>query len=84
MKKVRENGKAAVGGGRSAQSGAGTYYHLTQEEYDEMLADPACDTDLFASEAIEILEKKRVEPNLAYKVREEIIRQAGLGYWIDM
>lgn len=82
MKKIRETGKAAVGGGRGA--GAGLYYHLTQEEYDEMLADPACDTDLFASEAVEILEKKRVEPNLIYKIREDVIRQAGLGYWIDM
>ena len=84
MRKVRETGKAAVGGGRSPQSGAGLFYHLTQEDYDEMLADPDCDTDLFAAETVEILEKKRVEPNLVYKVREEIIRQAGLGYWIDL
>ena len=84
MKKVREAGKAAVGGGRSAQSGAGVYYHLTQEEYDQMLADPACHTALFEAEAVEILEKKRVEPDLVYKIREDVIRQAGLGYWIDM
>lgn len=84
MRKIRETGKAAVGGGRSAQSSAGVFYHLTQEEYDEMLADPSCDTDLFTAEAVEILEKKRVEPNLAYKIREDAIRQAGLGYWIDM
>lgn len=84
MRKIREAGKAAVGGGRSAQSGAGVFYHLTQEEYDEMLADPACDTELFAGEAVEILEKKRVEPGLVYKVREDVIRQVGLGYWIDM
>lgn len=84
MKKIREAGKAAVGGGRSAQSGAGLYYHLSQEEYDEMLADPACDKDVFESAVVEILEKKRVEPELAYKIREDAIRQAGLGYWIDM
>jgi hypothetical protein len=84
MKKVRETGKAAVGGGRNAQSGAGVFYHLTQEEYDQMLADPACNTDLFEAEAVEVLEKKRVEPELAYKIREDVIRQAGLGYWIDM
>ena len=84
MRKIRESGKAAVGGGRSAQSGAGVFYHLTQEEYDEMLADPACDKDVFEADAVEILEKKRVEPELAWKVREEAIRKAGLGYWIDM
>jgi len=84
MRKVREMGKAAVGGGRSPQSGAGLFYHLTQEEYDEMLEDPEGDTDLFGAETVEILEKKRVEPNLVYKVREETIRQAGLGYWIDV
>lgn len=84
MRKIREAGKAAVGGGRSAQSGAGVFYHLSQEEYDEMLADPACDTELFAAESAEILEKKRVSPELVFKVREDVIRQAGLGYWIDM
>lgn len=84
MRKIRETGKAAVGGGRSAQSGAGVFYHMSQAEYEEMLADPACDTELFAGEAVEILEKKRVEPELAYKIREDVIRQAGLGYWIDM
>ena len=67
-----------------SQSGAGLFYHLTQEEYEEMLEEPDCDKDLFEAEAVEILEKKRVEPNLAYKVREETIRQAGLGYWIDL
>lgn len=84
MKKIRESGKASLGGGRKPQDGSGTFYHLTQEEYNQMLADPACDTDLFAAEAVEILEKKRVEPELAYKVREETIRQAGLGHWIAM
>ena len=49
-----------------------------------MLEDPEGDTDLFGAETVEILEKKRVEPNLVYKVREETIRQAGLGYWIDV
>lgn len=84
MRKIRETGKAAVGGGRSAKSVAGLFYHLTQEEYDEMLADPACDKDVFEADAVEILEKKRVEPELAWKIREETIRKAGLGYWIDM
>ena len=84
MKKIRENGKAAVGGGRSANSAAGMFYHLSQAEYDEMLADPACDKELFTAEAVEILEKKRVEPGLVYKIREDAIREAGLGYWIDM
>ena len=84
MKKIKESGKAAVSGGRKAQGGSGTFYHLTQEEYDEMLADPDCDKGVFESEAIEILEKKRVEPQLAYKIREDAIRQAGLAPWIDM
>ena len=84
MRKIRESGKASLSGGRKPQDGSGTYYHLTQGEYDEMLADPDCDTDLFAAEATEILEKKRLEPELMYKVREDIIRQAGLKYWIDM
>jgi hypothetical protein len=84
MRKVREAGKAAVGGGRSAQAGSGLYYHLLQEEYEQMLADPDCDTDLFEAEAVEILEKKRLEPELVYKVREDVIRQAGLRHWIDM
>ena len=84
MRKVKESGKASLGGGRNAKSGAGVFYHLDQEEYDQMLADPACDTDLFEAEVVEILEKKRVEPELAYKVREDIIRQAGLNHWIDM
>ena len=84
MRKIRDAGKASVGGGRSAKSSAGLYYHLLQEEYDQMLADPACDTDLFTAEAVEILEKKRIEPELVYKVREDIIQEAGLGHWIDM
>ena len=84
MRKIRESGKASVSGGRKPQDGSGTFYHLTQEEYNEMLADPDCDADLFESEVIEILEKKRIEPELAYKAREETLRQAGLGLWIDM
>ncbi len=84
MRKIKETGKASIGGGRSAQSSGGVFYHLLQEEYEQMLADPDCDTDLFEAEAIEILEKKRVEPDLAYKVREDVIRQAGLRHWIDM
>ena len=84
MRKIRETGKASLGGGHKAQSSSGTFYHLTQDEYDQMLADPACDTDLFAADAVEILEKKRIDPELAYKVREDSIRQAGLGHWIDM
>lgn len=84
MRKMKETGKAAIGGGRSAKSDSGVFYHLLQEEYEQMLADPDCDTDLFESEAVEILEKKRVEPELAYKIREDVIRQAGLRHWIDM
>ena len=84
MRKVREAGKAAIGGGRSASSSAGVYYHLLQEEYEQMLADPDCDTELFEAEAVEILEKKRVEADLVYKIREDVIRQAGLRHWIDM
>ena len=84
MRKVRETGKAAIGGGRTQQAGSGLFYHLTQEEYDEMLADTACDIDLFEADVVEILERKRLELELAYKVREDIIRQAGLGHWIDM
>jgi len=84
MRKVRDNGKAAIGGGRSASSSSGTYYHLLQEEYEQMLADPDCDTELFEAEAVEILEKKRVEADLVYKIREDAIRQAGLRHWIDM
>ncbi len=84
MRKVRESGKAAIGGGRSAKSDSGVFYHLLQEEYDQMLADPDCDTGLFEEEAVEILEKKRLEPELVYKVREDVIRQAGLRHWIDM
>ena len=84
MRKVKETGKAAIGGGRSAKSDSGVFYHLLQEEYEQMLADPDCDTDLFESEAVEILEKKRVEPELVYKIREDVIRQAGLRHWIDM
>ena len=84
MRKIRETGKAPLGGGRKPQAGSGVFYHLTQDEYDQMLADPACDTDLFAADALEVLEKKRLEPDLAYKVREDSIRQAGLGHWIDM
>ena len=84
MRKVRENGKAAIGGGRSAKSDSGVFYHLLQEEYEQMLADPDCDTGLFEAEAVEILEKKRVEPELIYKVREDVVRQAGLRHWIDM
>jgi hypothetical protein len=84
MRKIRETGKAPLGGGRKPQTGSGMFYHLTQEEYDQMLADPDCDTDLFTADAVAILEKKRLEPELAYKVREESIRQAGLGHWIDM
>jgi hypothetical protein len=48
-----------------------------------MLADPACDTDAFEAEVVSILEKKRLEPDLAYKVREDAIWQMGLGHWID-
>ena len=84
MRKIRETGKASIGGGRKQQAGSGVFYHLTQEEYDQMLADPACDTDLFEADAVEILEKKRLELELAYKIREDTIRQAGLGHWIDM
>ena len=84
MRKLRETGKASIGGGRKPQSGSGTFYHLTEEEYREMLADPACDTDLFEAETAEVLEKKRLEPELAYKIREDVIRQAGLSHWIDM
>jgi hypothetical protein len=84
MRKLRENGKAAIGGGRSAKSDSGVFYHLLQEEYEQMLADPECDKALFEAEAIEILEKKRVEPDLVYKVREDVVRQAGLRHWIDM
>lgn len=84
MRKIRESGKASLGGGRKPQSSSGVFYHLTQEEYDQMLADPSCDTLLFEAAAEEILEKKRVESELAYKIREESIREAGLGYWIDM
>lgn len=83
MRKIRETGKASIGGGRKPQSGSGMYYHLTQEEYDQMLADPACNTEVFEAEAVEILEKKRLEPELAYKVREDTILQAGLSHWID-
>lgn len=82
MRKIRETGKASLGG-RKPQAGSGTFFHLTTEEYEQMLADPACDTAVFEAEAVEILEKKRIEPELAYKIREETIRQAGLGYWID-
>ena len=84
MRKIRETGKASLGGSRKPQSGAGIFYHLTQEEYDEMHEDPACDVEVFEADAVEILEKKRIEPQLAYKVREDTIRQAGLGHWIDM
>ena len=84
MRKIWEGAKAAVGGGRKAQDNSGTFYHLTQEDYDEMRADPDCDTDVFEAEAVEILEKKRVEPELAYKIREDKIREAGLKHWIDM
>ena len=84
MRKIREAGKASLGGSKKPQTGSGMFYHLTQEEYDQMLEDPACDTDHFAAEATEILEKKRIELELAYKIREESIRQAGLGHWIDM
>ena len=84
MRKIRESGKASLGGGRKPQTGSGMFYHLTQDEYDQMLADPACDTDLFEAEAVEILEKKRLEPELAYKIREDMIRQAGLDHWINM
>ena len=49
-----------------------------------MLADPVCDTDLFESEVLEILEKKRLEPELAYKIREDVLRKAGLGHWVSM
>lgn len=83
MRKIRETGKASLGGGRKPQNASGMFYHLTQEEYDQMLADPACDTDLFAANAVEIMEKKRLEPELAYKVREDTILQAGLQHWID-
>ena len=54
------------------------------EEYEQMLADPDCDTELFEAEAVEILEKKRIETDLVYKIREDMIRQAGLRHWIDM
>jgi len=84
MRKVREAGKAAIGGGRSANSSSGMFYHLLQEEYDQMLADPDCDKELFEAEAVEILEKKRVEADLVYKIREDVIRKAGLRHWIDM
>ena len=84
MRKVREAGKAAIGGGRSAKSDSGVFYHLLQEEYEQMLADPDCDTELFEAEAVEILEKKRIETDLVYKIREDTIRQAGLRHWIDM
>lgn len=84
MRKIRETGKAPLGGAKKPQTGSGVFYHLTQEEYDQMLADPDCDTERFESEAVEILEKKRVEPELAYKIHEDAIRQAGLGHWIDM
>ena len=82
MRKIRETGKASIGGGRK-QGDGGEFYHLNQEEYDQMLADPDCDVELFETEATEILEKRRVEPDLAYKVRTDVIRQAGLGHWID-
>ncbi len=84
MRKIRETGKASLGGGRKPQDGSGVFYHLTQEEYDQMLADPACKTETFEADVIEILEKKRIEPDLAYKIREDSIRQAELGHWIDM
>ncbi len=84
MRKVREAGKASIGGGRSASSSGGVYYHLLQEEYEQMLADPDCDKALFEAEAVEILEKKRIEQELVYKVREDVVRQAGLRHWIDM
>jgi hypothetical protein len=84
MRKIREVGKAQIGGGRKNQAGSGEFYHLTQEEYDQMIADPACDVDLFEEETLEILEKKRIEPELMFKIREAAIRQAGLGHWIDM
>ena len=83
-RKIRESAKAQLGGGRKNQAASGEFYHLTQEEYDQMLADPDCDTDLFESETQEILEKKRFEPELVVKIREDIIRKAGLGHWIDM
>ncbi|HLK55580.1 MAG TPA: hypothetical protein VKU00_03400 [Chthonomonadaceae bacterium] len=82
MRKIREAGKAQLGG-RKPQSGSGEFYHLTQDEYEQMLADPDCDRDLFEAETVEILEKKRAEPELAYKIREDVIRRAGLGHWID-
>ena len=84
MRKIRESAKAQLGGGRKNQAGSGEFYHLTQEEYDQMREDPACDTDLFESEMIEILEKKRFEPLLVIKIREDVIRKSGLGHWIDM
>jgi hypothetical protein len=84
MRKIRETAKASVGGGRKHSAISGEFYHLTEDEYGQMLADPSCDTDLFEAEAVEILEKRRVEPELAYKVREDTIRKAGLGHWIDM
>ena len=84
MRKIRESGKASVSGGRKPQDGSGTFYHLTQEEYDEMLADPDCDKDIFEAEVTEILEKKRIDPTLIYKAREDVLRQAGLSFWIDM
>lgn len=83
MKKIRESGKASLGGGKKPQAGSGVFYHLTDDEYAQMLADPACDTELFEAEIVQILEKKRIEPELAYKIREDVIRQAGLGHWID-
>ena len=82
MRKVRETGKASLGG-KKAGAGGGEYYHLTQTEYDEMLADPDCDKELFESEAEEILEKKRIEAELAYKIRADALREAGLSHWID-
>ena len=84
MRKIRETGKAQLGGSKKPQTGSGEFYHLTQEEYDMMLADPDCDTDLFEAEVEEILEKKRIEPELAYKVRDDVIRKAGLAHWISM
>lgn len=84
VRKIRETGKASLGGGRKSQDASGVFYHLTQDEYDQMLADPACDTDAFEADVMEILEKKRIEPDLAYKIREDSIRAAELGHWIDM
>ena len=84
MRKIRETGKAQIGGGRKNPAASGDFYHLTEEEYAEMLADPDCDKEVFEEAAVEILEKKRLQPELAYKIREDELRNAGLGHWIAM